>query len=371
MTPGAVISSAGHAGLLVFALLGWGMSADPLEFEVVEVSVITGDQFDALTAQPEPAPPPEDPVAPTAPQVDETPPPPPAPQEAPPPEPVPQPAPPEPAPSEDAPQVTETSALPPRPEPDIAPAPDLVTPEPPSGAPDLAASVRPRPRPAPRVAPTPAPPPPPEAEIAETVQDAAVPDQPADTIAEDAQEATAPEAAAPEIVTEAEEPAGGAPTSSIRPPSRPSRPTATADAAEPETAEPATDSDAVADAVAAAVADTAVPETPAPQGPPLSGSEREGFRVAVQACWNVDVGSTSSAVTVTVGFNLAQNGRVEGDVRLIGAEGGDSAAQNAAYQAARRAVLRCQSDGYDLPADKYDQWKEVEMTFDPSGMRLR
>ncbi|MDO7707324.1 MAG: energy transducer TonB, partial [Loktanella sp.] len=42
-----------------------------------------------------------------------------------------------------------------------------------------------------------------------------------------------------------------------------------------------------------------------------------------------------------------------------------------AFQAARRAILRCQSGGYQLPADKYDQWKEVEITFDPSGMRLR
>ena len=62
--------------------------------------------------------------------------------------------------------------------------------------------------------------------------------------------------------------------------------------------------------------------------------------------------------------------RVDGDVRLIGAEGGDGAAQQAAFQAARRAILRCQSDGYPLPADKYDQWREVEMTFDPSGIWL-
>ena len=47
------------------------------------------------------------------------------------------------------------------------------------------------------------------------------------------------------------------------------------------------------------------------------------------------------------------------------------AAIAAAYQSARRAILRCEKDGYVLPADKYEQWKEVEMTFDPSGMRMR
>ena len=40
-------------------------------------------------------------------------------------------------------------------------------------------------------------------------------------------------------------------------------------------------------------------------------------------------------------------------------------------EAARRAILRCQSGGYQLPADKYEQWKDVVITFDPSGMRLR
>jgi len=35
-------------------------------------------------------------------------------------------------------------------------------------------------------------------------------------------------------------------------------------------------------------------------------------------------------------------------------------------------VLRCQTqDGYQLPADKYDQWQDVTITFDPSSMRLR
>ena len=31
-----------------------------------------------------------------------------------------------------------------------------------------------------------------------------------------------------------------------------------------------------------------------------------------------------------------------------------------------RAVRRCQP--YNLPADKYDAWKEVKVTFDPKDM---
>ena len=108
-----------------------------------------------------------------------------------------------------------------------------------------------------------------------------------------------------------------------------------------------------------------------PAGPQLSGAEQYGFRIAVNNCWNVDAGSRAAQVTVTVGFSLDQNGRVSGDVRMIGASGGDARAQRTAYEAARRAVLRCQSSGYDLPVEKYEQWKDVEMTFAPSGLRLR
>jgi len=68
---------------------------------------------------------------------------------------------------------------------------------------------------------------------------------------------------------------------------------------------------------------------------------------------------------------LSQEGRIEGDIRLVGATGGSDEQARAAFQSARRAILRCGASGYDLPADKYDRWRDVEVTFDPSTMRLR
>jgi hypothetical protein len=145
-----------------------------------------------------------------------------------------------------------------------------------------------------------------------------------------------------------------------------------ADQPRPAAPEPATDP--VADAVAAALAeanDTPAP-APAPSGPPLSSGEREALREAVQRCWSVDVGSQSANVTVTVGVTMTPDGTVQGNqVRQISAEGGDSAAQRTAFERARRAILRCQSGGFPLPADKYDHWREIEMTFNPDGMRLK
>ena len=42
-----------------------------------------------------------------------------------------------------------------------------------------------------------------------------------------------------------------------------------------------------------------------------------------------------------------------------------------AYEAARRAILRCGAKGYDLPADKYAQWQDIEITFNPERMRIK
>ena len=206
-------------------------------------------------------------------------------------------------------------------------------------------------------------------------------------------------------MTEAEEPASApemppapqvaalAPPSAPRPPSRPARAAPAPEPApetpaetqpaqsqdvepDPEPAPaPSTDtSDAEADALAAALASTPAPSAPAAAanpGPPMTGGEQDAFRVAVQQCWNVDVGSEAARVTLTVAFDLDPQGRVQGDVRRVSGDGGSEAAIEAAYQSARRAILRCEKDGYVLPADKYEQWKEVEMTFDPSGMRMR
>lgn len=364
-TAGTYISGVGHTALVIWLVAGWGFQSEPLPFDVAEVSVVTSEEFAALTAASTPDPVTQEPDVPQAPPVEA---PPEAPAEDTPPEsgetptPVTEPtveaAPPEP-PEPPAP-VTEVE--------DVAPAPPAPPDEP--SAPDLAISDRPQPRPAPRVAPVPVAPAP-DASIADVVQNSATPDtsEPAEVV-EEPQEATAPEEATTEIVTEAETPSGAV-TTSLRPQVRPNRPkpqpepSETPNAQEPDVSD--TD-DAVAAALASALAGAT--QSDAPTGPPMTSSEREGLRVAVNACWNVDPGSVAARVIVEVGFGLDPSGKVSGEVRLLGSDGDKSATQTA-FQAARRAILRCQKGGYDLPAEKYDQWKDVVITFDPSGMRLR
>ena len=255
----------------------------------------------------------------------------------------------------------------------------LAPPAPLSGTPDLPEDGRPTPRAADRIAPLPAPAPEPEVETApEAVTQSTAP-APSATPVEAAPEA-APEEATTEIVTEAETPSGGplGPVASIRPPTRPERPrpvetaAAAPDPTPPPPPEPEPAVDPLAAAIASAVAQ-AVQTSSAPSGPPLSAGAREGFRVAVSTCWNVGSLSTEAqGTTVVVGFDMTPEGRpVDGSLRLISSEGGGSVAAQQAFEAARRAILRCGANGYNLPVESYDDWRQVELVFNPEGMRLR
>jgi len=283
-------------------------------------------------------------------------------------------------------ELTQAASLPPAPEPAPEPTPDPapqpeVQPQPPEisapplGAEDAPPSDTPTPEAAPRVAPTPAPAPPPDAEIAPTFVEATPePDTQSETPVEQ-EVAQAPEAATTQIVTEAETPAASlAPIASPVPTARPQRPTPEPEPQpEPEPApEPA---DPLADAIAAAVADAvSAPATPSvPSGPPLSSGEVDGLIADVSACWNVGALSSEAQRTiVTISVTLGQDGRPDaGSIRMIDSSGGSDASVSQAFEAGRRAILRCGANGFNLPLEKYDQWQTIEMVFNPEQMRLR
>ena len=369
MSPGGYISAVGHAALIIWLLAGWGLSHDPLPFEVTEVSVVSGEEYEAIVAARTPNPVADAPITPALPE--------------------PEAAPDTPTPAEEVAPAQPQPEAAPAPEPDAAPEEVQPAPEPPAALAEVAPaqptalippsaavdtnSTTPTPRPATRVADTPSLPSP-DMAVAPVEQAAVTPDASAEAeVVAEQQDAAAPEEATTEIVTEAEKPSGGV-ESSIRPTARPRTQTAEQKPAEtpakPQSPAASATDDAVAAAVAAAAA-SAPAASSAQAGPPMTGGEKDAFRLAVNACWNVDPGAEWARVTVTVGFSLGQDGRVVGDVRMISASGGNDAQTSTAFQAARRAILRCGSSGYKLPPEKYDQWQNVEITFDPSGMRLR
>jgi len=381
---GQIISGAGHLGLIAWILFGGAFPTKPLDFDVTKVTAVSSEEYAAIVSRsnsPEQTSEISPPAAPDVPQ--------------------------------DSPDLSsEADTAPAAPQPDTAteatpdPAPEPPTEaqqaevtdeapviEPP--AEDMAALVpetsqRPQQRPAERVAPQQVDPPAPDTAVDEVVREEAVPDETAETPREEA-DATAPEAAATEIVTEAEEAEVAAPLNSVRPKTRPEqlRPapqpeaqpeaqTQTAEAPEPEVAEPApapaTDTSSVEDALAAALGGAT--ETPAPSinaGPPLTAGEKDGLRVAVQSCWNTgSLSSDALNTTVTVAFEMSEDARpIDGSIRMLGSTGGTDGSASQAYEAARRAIIRCGARGFGLPAEKYASWRNVELVFNPENMRIK
>ena len=361
---GWYISGAGHVALILAVLFGGLFAGDRIPEAVVlsEVSILSEEEYAALippgTAPdtqsdvPEVAVPEED-AAPDAPEEDA-------------------------APELAEPDPVEAPEEPDQPEFEIeAPAPNAVVVE---DAPEVLAAPSEQDgtalepdqvaAPAPRVAPLPQVAPPPDVETGpEIIEDTAPdPEAPPEPV-EDAPPA-APEAASDRIVTEAEEVETYAPASSKRPRSRPARPRRVAEP-EPEPDAPQTNTD---DAVAAALAEDDAPsEAPVRRGPPLTGGEKDAFRLAVSSCWNVGSLSTDAlGTTVVVAFDMEQTGKpVTASVRMVSFSGGSEAGARQAFEAARRAIIRCGARGFDLPVEKYDQWREIEATFNPQGMQFR
>lgn len=359
---GNIVSGVGHAGFIGFVLFGGLFTSRPDPVEVQEVAMISGEEFAALVeASRQPVELAETPT-PAAPEVTQD-----APEvdvaiEEPVAAPIPDVAEPAEEPVEEiAPDVSE--AAPELPEP-----PAEVTVE------DAPVDETPVERPAEVIAPEPAPRPEPETVQEPTPQDAVVPEETGETV-EQPQEASETPEATDRIVAEAAQPPAAAPNASMRPPARrPSAPRPTQEVEVEAPAAPTQQEDAVDDAAVQAALEAALSsaEAEVPTGPPMSSGEKDALRLAVQACWNVDPGARWAQTTVTVAMEMTQNGKVvPNSLRMIASEGGDSSTVNAAFGAARRAILLCQKEGYPLPAEKYGQWKEIEMTFNPERMRIR
>ncbi|NOX74351.1 MAG: hypothetical protein GXP03_12285 [Alphaproteobacteria bacterium] len=381
MNTGTYISGVGHVALIGWAILGSAFSSnpEPQEFQVTDISVVSEAAFAALVSDaPDTAAevnpldsPTNSEIAPDAPKPDD------APRLVPL---TPRNAPPK---ADDGPDLAAVNA-PPRAQalidaPEIAALPTtnevgatLILPTArianrDSGGlrqPDKLVMVAPE-APSPRVDMTPAPKPPTDAEKAPEVEKATTRDDTATAQAEDKVE-KAPDQAATEIITEAKEQAKtGAPLRSSRPKGRPAR------LAE-KTRGPSEIDNLVAKAQAEDAATSTSTRTGVVAGPPLTKSEREGLRLAVQECWNVNSASDASRITVTVGLVMEKDGMpLISSIRRISASDGSKSAQGSAFEAARRAIIRCSKGGYDLPVEKYDRWRDIEITFNPEKMRRK
>jgi hypothetical protein len=387
MHTGHIISGAGHAAFFLWALFGGVSMPDEPTVEVTDVALVSPEEFAALTPAeippgattevsdlPQPAPaetaPPETPAADTPPEQAQ-----PEVTEAPATEPAPE------APDLTTPQAEVADAAP-----EITPPAENTTEDTAVLLPDTPAEA---PRNIPRVAPRPVMRPNPDTSVAETPQAPTAPAEQAEEV-KPAEEEKAPEEATTRIVTEADDKGDGPPKSSKRPPAaRPVRTAAAEPKPDPKPAEkladkpaekpapkPADQKDAVADALAKALAGGSTPTTEPPsgvEGPPMTSGEKEALRVAVSACWNTGSLSTDALrTTVVVSVAMSEDGRPKTEtIEMVGASGGSGDAARQAFEAARRAIIRCGANGFGLPVDKYDTWREIEMTFNPEKMRIK
>lgn len=87
----------------------------------------------------------------------------------------------------------------------------------------------------------------------------------------------------------------------------------------------------------------------------------------ILSCWNVGALSTEAMkISVTVAFEVKDGMPVAASVRMVSSTGGSKGAVRQAFEAARRAVLRCGARGFQSLPDG-----TTEITFDANTMEVR
>jgi hypothetical protein len=104
-----------------------------------------------------------------------------------------------------------------------------------------------------------------------------------------------------------------------------------------------------------------------PDTPILTMTEKDNIRSQLMACWIVSVREHNSHNVVRLHLDLQANGTVT-SLTLVPDQqdryNSDKAFRNAADRALR-AVTAC-SPLKGLPPNKYEAWRDLEITFDPS-----
>jgi hypothetical protein len=105
------------------------------------------------------------------------------------------------------------------------------------------------------------------------------------------------------------------------------------------------------------------------QVPNLFFSTQENDTVTKQAakCWNIPAGAKDmSSLSVGLHLELERNGIVKNARSSNAARYADDAFFRAATDSAIKALRQCAP--YELSPDKYESWREMELTFAPNDM---
>jgi hypothetical protein len=97
----------------------------------------------------------------------------------------------------------------------------------------------------------------------------------------------------------------------------------------------------------------------------MSVNELDALRARLAQCWNIQLAPPDpSELRVKVKMFLNQDGSLSQSPEVL--EAGSTEFARSAAESAVRAVRRCAP--YTLPAEKYESWREINVTFDPREM---
>ena len=107
-------------------------------------------------------------------------------------------------------------------------------------------------------------------------------------------------------------------------------------------------------------------DAPADTAAKLSREEITAFQTHLQKCWRPPAGvADADKLSARLRISLRRNGALAGEPLLVSASA--SAQGPALVQAASRALRQCAPYSF-LPADKYEEWKVLDLSFSPRGL---
>jgi len=112
---------------------------------------------------------------------------------------------------------------------------------------------------------------------------------------------------------------------------------------------------------------TTSPFDVAERGANLERSEIAAFKAHLQECWKPPASLAAARnLVVVLRISLQPNGALTGEPTLLAASA--SEAGPTLIQTATRALQQCQPYAF-LPADKYKEWRVLDLSFSPAGLR--
>jgi hypothetical protein len=107
-------------------------------------------------------------------------------------------------------------------------------------------------------------------------------------------------------------------------------------------------------------------DAPADMAARLSREDIAAFQAHLQKCWNPPATVAGAQnLTAVVRIALGRDGAMLAEPILVKASA--SAQGPALVKSATQALAQCQPFGF-LPADKYEEWKVLELSFSPRGL---